>query len=247
MIHWFDLFVVFFLLASAIWSYFRGFSKEVFSILSIVAGWFVASTYYVKFQYLFEILTPDKAVREMLSFVLLFFVTILLVVIVGIFVRKGLRIHHAISAADRVAGALMGLLKGSIILAILAYPLGLIPGLSDEFTKGSKTAPALIGLSGALLEKFAPSLSISIKKSAGNSRSYKDGLDALKKYKKQMEKLGTTLKKTTGKLVNKLTGEEETEKKPANRVEKSDESADNINESDKQELEALIKKADEKK
>ncbi len=195
MIHWFDLFVIFFLLASAIWSFFRGFGKEVFSILSIVLGYLLASRYFVEGAPIFESVIPDRPLREMASFTALFFFTILAVIIVGIFIRRMLNIHHTISKLDKFAGLGIGIVKGGLILCIIAYPLALVPGLQEDLTKGSKAAPALIGIGGAILAKFAPGLSNSVENFTGDSKSLEERKDTIKKYRKTIDKIGEKIEK----------------------------------------------------
>lgn len=244
-IHWFDLFVIFFLLASAIWSFFRGFGKEVFSILSIVLGYLLASHYYVACASLFESFMPDRPLREMASFAALFFFTILAVIIVGIFVRRMLNIHHTLSKLDKFAGLGVGLVKGGLILCVIAYPLALVPGLQEDLTKGSKAAPALIGISGAILAKFAPGLSSSVDDITGNAKTLKERNETIKKYRETIDKIGDNIGKGAEAVIEKVEdlsggGDGSSKKKVKTEVDENLPS-----ENDRKELDSIIDTADQ--
>ncbi|VAX19286.1 hypothetical protein MNBD_NITROSPINAE02-1869 [hydrothermal vent metagenome] len=245
MIHWFDLFVIFFLLASAIWSFFRGFGKEVFSILSIALGYLLASRYFVEGAPLFESFIPDRPLREMAAFTALFFFTILAVIIVGIIVRRALNIHHTISRLDKFAGFGIGIVKGGLILCIIAYPLALVPGLQEDLTKGSKAAPALIGISGAILAKFAPGLTSSVESFTGNTKSLEERKDTIKKYRKTIDNIGEKIEKGAKAVKDKVEdlsgGLDDTSNKKKTKI-----APDEIlpSEKDRKELDTIIDTAD---
>lgn len=184
MIHWFDIFVLCFLAASAIWSYFRGMAKETFSLASLVAGYFVASRYYVKAGEALAPVLPDRTLQEIVAFVVLFFMTVIMVVVVGILVRRLMRVSETVSAADKIAGAGLGLLKGGVILAIAAYPMALIPGLKDDLTAGSRVAPTIIGVSSALFDLVSPQVSATLSKAGEKSGAAKEKIEGVEKARK---------------------------------------------------------------
>lgn len=233
MIHWFDLFVAFFLITSATWSYFRGFTKEAFSVFALVAGYFTASRLYQPLGPLFESLHPEKTAQEIFSFLSLFFVAVIVVVIISIYIRRILKLSDVLSSADRVAGFAVGIFKGGLILAILAYPFTLAPGVREEALKGSITAPVLISLSGVMLENFAPGLATDIEKVKGDTKEVKKSSDTIERYRKKLEKIniGDMIK---GKEGGETKLEEETASRPV----------DSIDEKDRAELEKILEKVD---
>jgi membrane protein required for colicin V production len=173
-VSWFDIFTVFFLLASAIWSYHRGFFREAFSLLAIVAGFWVASRYYAQATPFFKEWIAEKLLADAAAFVSLFILTAILISVTGALVRRILRISAAMSFVDRVAGGGMGMAKGTLILAVVTYPLALIPGLKDDLVKGSVAAPILMGISKMALEKLAPGLVHDLDKAAKKTLEMKD-------------------------------------------------------------------------
>jgi len=219
LIHWFDLFVLFFLAASAFWSYYRGFAKEAFSILSLVLGVWVAAKNYGHAAPAFKAVLGDKIISEIAAFATLFFLTIILVVVTGILVRRLLKISAALSAADKIAGAALGFVKGALILAIVTYPLALIPALADETVKGSVAAPILAKLSGTILEKLAPGLAKGID---GAVQKTKETGEKVKKYSEKAIELDRMKEEIEKRISTSGAGAEKPEKEiePKEKAEK---------------------------
>lgn len=171
---WFDIFTVFFLTASAIWSYHRGFFKEAFSLLAIVAGFWVASRHYASAAPFFREWISEKLLADAAAFITLFILTAVFISVTGTLARRLLRISPAMSFVDRVAGGGLGVAKGALILAVVTYPLALIPGLKDDLVKGSVAAPILMGISNMALEKLAPGLAHDLDRAAKKTVEMKD-------------------------------------------------------------------------
>ncbi|MBI5814433.1 MAG: CvpA family protein [Nitrospinae bacterium] len=194
LIHWFDLFAVFFLAASAAWSYFRGFAKEVFSILAIVAGAWIAATYYPKAAPVFRAMLGDRIISDISAFLALFFLAVIIIVVTGILVRRMLKVSATLTAVDKIAGAALGVVKGALILAIITYPLALIPELKDEVAKGSVAAPILAQMAGMIMDRIAPGLAKGIdstvkktKEAGQKAGALLDKAEQLSKIKKEFE------------------------------------------------------------
>ena len=171
---WFDIFTVFFLTASAIWSYHRGFFKEAFSLLAIVAGFWVASRHYTAASPFFKGWISENLLADAAAFLTLFILTAIFISVTGTLARRILRISAAMSFVDRVVGGGLGVAKGALILAVVTYPLALIPGLKDDLVKGSVAAPILMGISNMALEKLAPGLAHDLDKAAKKTVEMKD-------------------------------------------------------------------------
>jgi membrane protein required for colicin V production len=186
-VSWFDIFTIFFLAASAIWSYHRGFFKEAFSILAIVAGFWIASRYYAAAAPFFKAWISGKLLADAAAFTTLFILTAIFISVTGTLVRRILRISAAMSFVDRVVGGGLGVGKGALILAVVTYPLALIPGLKDDLVKGSVAAPILIGISKVALEKLAPGLAHDLDKAAQKTLEMKD----------RVKKIGESVKSPT--------------------------------------------------
>jgi membrane protein required for colicin V production len=173
-VSWFDIFAIFFLTASAIWSYHRGFFKEAFSLFAIVAGFWVASRHYATASPLFKEWIAESLLASAAAFVTLFILTAVFISVTGALARRALHISAAMSFVDRVVGGGLGVAKGTLILAVVTYPLALIPGLKDDLVKGSVAAPILMGVSNMALEKLAPGLAHDLDKATKKTLEMKD-------------------------------------------------------------------------
>lgn len=238
-IHWFDIFVVVFMVASMGWSYYRGLAKEVFSIISLVAGYFVASRFYLDGAKTLKPILPDKTLQEIVAFVLLFFLTVMLVVVAGILVRRLLHVSETVSAADKVAGAGMGFLKGLLLLAIAMYPVAMFPEVRDDLTEGAYTAQPLIHVSGALFGWLAPGLAETLEKAEKETAKKNRDLDKATKAGKALKKLGETVGAGAA-SIKQLTGA--TEPKSADKKQDHPDK-----EMDAEGLDALIERVDKEK
>jgi membrane protein required for colicin V production len=207
-VSWFDIFTIFFLAASAIWSYHRGFFKEAFSILAIVGGVWVAARHYAGASPFFKAWVAEKLLADVAAFVTLFILTAILISVTGALARRILRISVAMSFVDRVAGGGLGIGKGALILAVVTYPLALIPGLKDDLVKGSVAAPILIGISKMALEKLAPGLAHDMDKAAQKTLEMKE---RIKKVGESVKGHATTKESTEKKVVEPA----RTQKNPA--------------------------------
>lgn len=181
--HWFDIFTVFFLLASAVWSYFRGFIKEVFSIASITAGALAGSMYHGKAAPWLGAVTDDEFYQKLAAFIGIFILAAAAVAFIGSLIRRVLHLSWAINFADSVAGVLLGVLKGVLILVIITLPLALAPSLNEDVMKNSKSAPLLAAAGEWIIGIAAPDLAL------GRDKRDKTGPGAAD-VKRYMETLG---------------------------------------------------------
>ncbi|MBI4667275.1 MAG: CvpA family protein [Nitrospinae bacterium] len=213
-IHWFDIFVAVFLTASMVWSFFRGFAREAFSLFSVVAGYFMASRYYPGATPLFAKFFGEGTLADIAAFAALFFLTVTLVVVTGIFVRRVLHISSALSVVDKTAGAGLGLVKGCLILAIIVYPLALVPALKEEMAEGSVAAPVLINLGRLGMAKLAPNLASDLEGAA------KVTVEKTREAKDRAKKITDSIKAAEGLLNNGEEKKSQAKKAPADEAPK---------------------------
>ena len=123
---WVDIGLMLFMLLSIVVGLMRG---VVFEILSL-AGWIVA---YVAAQVLTPLVQPHtsigqpgSALNHAVAFASVFFVTLLLWGLGARLVRVLIR-ATPLSSFDRLLGAVFGLLRGLLVLLVLALVLGFTP------------------------------------------------------------------------------------------------------------------------
>ncbi len=132
------------LLLIIIWSFISGLIKgalvEIFSMIGIVIGVFIAARSYIFLIPLFDFL-PSKT-AAILAFIIIIIIGILIFYIIGKLLRKFLRFLY-IGFVDRLFGLIFGFLKGSIIAAIIVLILSSF-SISNKWVEKSKVSPFLI-------------------------------------------------------------------------------------------------------
>lgn len=132
---WPDLIIVAIILVSIFISFFRGFIKEVISLVSwVVAAWlaFVLASPLSKWMTFTEVESIRAVVAFLIVFVGMVFIGSLVNFMVGRFIRK-----TPFSMADRTLGIFFGLLRGVLVVTLLVFFAGLTPMPRDPWWQGS--------------------------------------------------------------------------------------------------------------
>lgn len=151
-IHWFDLATIVVLILSGIWSLFRGFLREMLSLLGFVV---VVTLAVYAYPYVFVVLegvVSEGWVRQVVGLALLFIAAVVL--FVG-FVKLGMLLTHAmgLSILDRLLGFCFGLLKVVVFVSLL-FLVGnkFLPDLTILLTHTSVLGPTF-DYAASLLER----------------------------------------------------------------------------------------------
>jgi len=148
----FDILLLIVVLFSFIYSIFKGMTREIFSLLALVAGYIVAVRYKgMGADWLSQYITNETAAR-LISFGLLFMITAAILSVIGWYVKKLIHSSDALSGLDRFFGAIFGIIKGVFIMVLLMFPLQLFPAVEKDITEDSVFAPHLIKLSNDLAD-----------------------------------------------------------------------------------------------
>jgi membrane protein required for colicin V production len=146
----FDVLLIIVVFFSLVYSIFKGMTREIFSLLSLVAGYIVAVRYKsVGADWLGQYITNETA-ASLISFGLLFMITVAIVSIIGWYVKKLIHSLDVLSGLDRFFGAIFGVIKGVFIMVLLMIPLQLFPAVEKDITADSIFAPHLKKLSNDL-------------------------------------------------------------------------------------------------
>ena len=159
--NWIDLVISGFILASVLYSLFRGMIREVFSIVALVAGYFCASRLYSTAAPQLESLIGQKLVSQILSFVLLYFAAAFVVILFGKLMVKLLWSSHEISVMDRFLGGVIGLVKGAFVVSLLLIPIGFIPAIRNDISSRSMLAPYFLEGSKFLTQRIHQNAGVS--------------------------------------------------------------------------------------
>ncbi len=117
---WLDNLIIITVLFCVFLGFYRGIIKEVFSILSIFLGYIVASQRYKVLYPFFHTIFKNSTIASAASFITVFFLFIICFMFIVLILRKGVK-AVGLSPVDRVFGAIFGLIKGSLIVAIILF------------------------------------------------------------------------------------------------------------------------------
>jgi membrane protein required for colicin V production len=133
------------IVASTIYSLVKGFIKELFLIIAVLAGAVMATKFYLPIK---DSLLPwihNSTIATIIGFLLPFFLVALLVVIVGNVISK---LVHTIRMGliDRLLGGILGIIKGVLICGIACMILLTFVHQGEELLRGSALAPGILTL-----------------------------------------------------------------------------------------------------
>ena len=139
----FDIIVYSILGLSVIFSLFKGFVKEIFSLLSYLGGYLMASKYQGVFSQLIMESIPSKPIAKLIAFAGIYIMTAIIISLMGRIARGFIMSATQLSGFDRLAGGFVGFARGVIIVVALTFPLQFFPEVSKNLMKDSQTAPHL--------------------------------------------------------------------------------------------------------
>ena len=136
----FDTIIIVILGYSLVRGIFRGLVKEVSSIIGVLGGFYAAFTYYNMLAKLLSGLIKQTAYLNILSFLIIFCGVLIIVGILGVFIKYLLNIAF-LGWVDRIGGVGFGLVKGILIASILFITLTAFLPKGSAFLKNSMLAP----------------------------------------------------------------------------------------------------------
>ena len=120
MFNWVDIVVLIVVGVSAIFGLWRGFVREVLSVAAWVAAIVVARLYAPHLEPMFTSLTDSDTARYVLAFATLCVLTLIVGAIINNFMVR-LVSMAGLQLTDRLLGAVFGVARGVIIMAIIVY------------------------------------------------------------------------------------------------------------------------------
>ena len=140
----FDIVVCSILGLSLLSSLFKGFVKEVFSLLSYLGGFLLAIKYQGNFAQVLMENISSKPIAKVIAFVIIYVLTYIIISLMGKVIRGMLVSGTKLSMFDRLMGAIVGFGRGMVIVIALTFPLQFFPEIMKTVTKGSETIPYLV-------------------------------------------------------------------------------------------------------
>ena len=117
-----DFIILSIIFISGLYSFFRGFIREVFSILSLVLGLLLSVKFYHVPAHQLSSWINDLMFRNLIGFIFIFIGVSLVITLIGIIIRRVFTLCK-LGALDRVLGVLLGLLKGIFIGMVIIFLL----------------------------------------------------------------------------------------------------------------------------
>jgi membrane protein required for colicin V production len=150
-----DIILLLLLALTLVRGLFRGFVKEISSIVALIVGFILANHYHDQLLPVVSGILPDPVLANLISYALPFIVGVVLVLIIAAVLRYLLKIT-LLGWVDRLAGGTMGLIKGALlsILIVLLLTTFLLP--PADILRTSRFAPYVNQFSALLVELMPP-------------------------------------------------------------------------------------------
>ena len=136
----FDILIVIIFGFCLIRGFFRGFIKEISSIIGVLGGFYAAYTYYMVLAKLLSGWISDKSYLDIISFLIVFCVVFFIISIIGVVIKYILNIAF-LGWIDRICGAGFGIIKATLITSILLIALTSFLPKGAPIVKDSMLSP----------------------------------------------------------------------------------------------------------
>ena len=134
-----DLMIVLVLLVSVVQAAISGFFQEAFAIAGVVFGYIVAAWQYQRLTAYISPYISSRWLAEIVAFLLIFSLVLVLAGLLGRTVRWLIK-EVGLSGIDRFLGALLGLVRGSLLVAIVLLGMTAFAP-NSRWLQGSSLAP----------------------------------------------------------------------------------------------------------
>lgn len=138
--NWLDLVFLIMIVVSMLISLFRGFVKEIISLVTwILAAW-IGFFYSPKLAEIFRHYIENPTLRVVLAFILLFVVVLIIGTLINILLSRFVK-TVGLSTLDRMIGIMFGFIRGIILVAVIVLIAGLTNVSKEPFWLQSYTVP----------------------------------------------------------------------------------------------------------
>jgi len=136
----FDILIVIVFGFCLIRGFFRGFIKEISSIIGVLGGFYAAYTYYLEVASPLSGWISDKSYLYIISFLIVFCGVFLIISIIGVVIKYILNIAF-LGWIDRICGAGFGIIKATLIVSVLFIALTAFLPKGAPIVKDSMLSP----------------------------------------------------------------------------------------------------------
>ena len=171
-----DWLIVAVVLLNVVLASLHGFFEEALGMAGLVVGYVVAAWHYQRLAAWFMLFLKSVFLAETLGFLIIFFAVLILFSVAGKLARKLMK-AAGLSGFDRFLGALLGLVKGALVVAVVLMGLTAFAPTSPILEK-SELAPYFL-VAGRAAIWAAPSTL---------RARFNDGLDFLHRAPKEVNR-----------------------------------------------------------
>ncbi|MBN2467232.1 MAG: CvpA family protein [Deltaproteobacteria bacterium] len=158
-----DIVILIILLVSFVYSLFRGFVREVFSLLALIVGFLAAVRLYHFPAALLGKTLDNPIIAGVLGFILTFIAVSVAISLMGRLVRKFVATIK-LESIDRMLGALFGLVKGTFLVIILILMLITVLPPGHSLLAGSRLSPYFMALGDLSLRMIPGDMRVTVRK-----------------------------------------------------------------------------------
>ena len=191
----FDTFAFIIIGSSVLYSVWKGMVREAFSLVALVVAYLVALNLYSNLALLISGVITKETLANVLSFIVLFIVSLLLVALVGRKVNKFLHSTHTISGWDRFLGGFFGIAKGIFLMIVFMFPLQWFDESYARWTEDSLVAP--------YLEDWVDDIRESVELEPGFNQSMPGSLKGMRRQMPRIEDIEESIAAQKEKLQEK--------------------------------------------
>ncbi len=191
----FDIFAFIIIGLSVLYSVWKGMVREAFSLVALVAAYLVALNLYSNLAVLIGGVITEETLANVLSFIVLFIVSLLLVALVGRKVKKFLHSTHTISGWDRFLGGFFGMAKGILLMIVFMFPLQWFDESYARWTEDSLVAP--------YLEEWVDDIRENVELEPGFNQSLPGSLKGMRRQIPSIEEMNESIAAQKEKLQEK--------------------------------------------
>ncbi len=155
--NFFDILIITILSYGLIRGIFRGVIREVSAIVGVLGGFYAAYSYYPRVSNLLSAWISNVAYRNILSYLILFSAVVIVVNILAVVIKYLLNIAF-LGWVDRICGALVGMLKGGLVICVLFIALTAFLPKDSDLIKKSTFAPQVATVSEVMAKVTSPDM-----------------------------------------------------------------------------------------
>lgn len=153
--NWLDWVLLAIIVVTAVVGIVKGFVRQAIGLVAVVTGLVLAVVYYEQTAGVFETFVKNRLLSNFLGFLLIFFIVLIAGAILGHLITKAMK--GPLAFANRLFGAVFGLIKAVLICGILVFALFTFQ-VAKPALETSVFAPVCLGVTRAAINMIPQDL-----------------------------------------------------------------------------------------